>query len=214
MEYNAAIGAKYPACPDVRGAVDGLKIHIQGSTNWATQNYFFNGWKSAHYVNSVFVFAPDGRIRISVLNAPGTFHDSTIADYGVYSSMEQVYQETGAKVVVDSAFKLAQAEYLIRSSQKDPGDEQAVVVNRQATSIRQLSEHGMRTIQAQFPRLKDPLHYEEYGERRVILNLMVCLYNFNTSMVGVNEILNSFYEQEKYKYYGFDITDDANDIFQ
>ena len=37
-----------------------------------------------------------------------------------------------------------------------------------ATSVRQLSEeHGMRMIQSQFPRLKDPMLFEEFGEQKV-----------------------------------------------
>lgn len=47
-------------------------------------------------------------------------------------------------------------------------------------------------IQGQFPRLKDPLLYEEFGERKMILNVMVLLYNFQTTRVGINDILNSF----------------------
>ena len=36
-----------------------------------------------YYVNSLFVFGPDGKIYLYVLNAPGTFHDSIMADYHV-----------------------------------------------------------------------------------------------------------------------------------
>ncbi len=57
----------------------------------------------------------------------------------------------------------------------------------QATSMRQLSEWGMRMIQAQFPRLKDPLSLEEQGERKVILQLMMKLYNFQVSRVEILE---------------------------
>ena len=51
----------------------------------------------------------------------------------------------------------------------------------------------MRMIQeAQFPRFKDNLAVKEFGERKVILQLMVLLHNFQVSTVGINEILNSF----------------------
>ena len=43
--------------------------------------------------------------------------------------------------------------------------------------------------------------YEEIGERKVILKLMVLLYNFSASKVGINEILNTFM-MEKTNYYG------------
>ena len=77
-----------------------------------------------------------------------------MADYRVYEAMEKVFIATGGKVVVDSAFKIGTKEYLIKSSQEDPLDERLLLINRQATSIRQLSEWGMRMIQGSFPRLK------------------------------------------------------------
>ena len=102
---------------------------------------FFNGWTHGHYVNSLFLFVPDGKIRGCVLNAPGTFHDSTMAEYGMYERMDSIYRETGGKVVVDSAFNLGTRDCMIQSSNFDPmGGHDAVAVNRDATSVRQLSE--------------------------------------------------------------------------
>ena len=50
--------------------------------------------------------------------------------------MENIYNETGAKVVVDSAFRLGSARFMVKSSQEDPDDPQALLINRDATSIR------------------------------------------------------------------------------
>ena len=214
--YVAAIGNKYPILGDqkVWGAADGLKIRLQQSTNWAIQNRYYNEWQGSTYINSVFVFGPDGKIRICTINCPGTWHDSTMADYGVYEEMEQLYDSHGVKVVVDSAFNLRGKAFLIKSSQEDPMNNGAagVQLNRAATSLRQLSEHGMRMIQGQFPRLKDPLLLEEYDERRVILTLMVLLYNYQTSTVGVNEILNSFMSRTE-GFYSYQIPETANELF-
>ena len=117
-----------------------------------------------------------------------------MSDYGIYRKMERLFhQHGGVKVCVDSAFKMGDREFLIKSSQQDPIDNhRGVVLNRAATSLRQLSEHGMRMIQGQFPRLKDPVQFEEFGERKVILHLMVLLYNYQTGQVGINHIKNSF----------------------
>ena len=209
--YQAAISEKYPLCHEVWGAADGLKLLIQSSEDEAKQNKNFNGWTHGHYINCCFVFAPDGKIRVCILNAPGTFHDSTMADYGVYDAMEKVYDETGGKVVVDSAFKIGNKDYLIKSSQQDPLDERQLLLNRQATSIRQLSEWGMRMIEGSFPRLKDPLLFEEMGDRKVILRLMVHLYNYQTAKVGINQIMNTF--MDKTGHFGGDtISEDANDM--
>ena len=87
----------------------------------------------------------------------------------------------------------------------------AVLLNRQAVSLRQLLEH---VIQGQFPRLKDNCHLEERGERRVILHLMVLLCNFQTAKVKTNTILNTFMsETEGFLSYDYSITEDANHVF-
>ena len=69
-------------------------------------------------------------------------------------------------------------------------------LNDQATKLRQTAEHGMRTIQGQFPRLKDNLLLEEQGERKIILHLMVLLCDFQCEKIGMNEILNTFRQKD------------------
>ena len=64
-------------------------------------------------------------------------------------------------------------------------------------------------IGGSFPRLKDPLKFEEFGERKVILKLMVLLYNYQTSQLGINQIMRSFCQ--KMGYFGHArIDNDAN----
>ena len=200
-EYIDAIGAKYPIMKEERvwGACDGLKIKLQKSTNYLKQNQNYNGWASGTYIGAVYVFAPDSRIRMCTINCPGSWHDSTMADYGVYRKMKAIHHSHKAKVLCDSAFSLKAAPYIIKSSQsEDPKlGARGVLLNRQATSVRQFAEHGMRMIQGQFPRLKDPLQLEEFGERKVVLTLMILLYNYQTSKVGVNMILNSYMSKTK-----------------
>ena len=184
--YQEVIGDKYPLCSDVWGAADGLKLLIQKADCEMKQNYHYNGWLHSHYINCVFVFCPDGKIPLCLLNAPGTFHDSTMADYGIYEGMEYIFMQSGGKVVVDSAFNVTNAQYLIKSSQTDTCDVFRLRLNREATSIRQLSEWGMRMIQGSFPRLKEELYFEEKGDHQVILRLMVNLYNFTCTHIGIN----------------------------
>ena len=110
---------------------------------------------------------------------------------------------------MDSAFKMANAAYLVKSQQADPLERDLLRLNRQATSVRQLSEWGMRMVQGQFPRLKDALLYKEKGDRQVILSLMVHLYNFHCSSVGINTIQNSYCDKTNSFGNGC-IDDDAN----
>ena len=199
--YIAALGVKYPIIGEERvwGAADGLKLKLQQSSNYAIQNHNYNGYSNGTYINAVYVFAPDGRIRMCAINCPGSMHDSTMADYGVYRKMKAIHDSQKGKVLVDSAFSLKAAPYIIKSSQsEDPQlGARGVLLNRQATSVRQFAEHGMRMIQGQFPRLKDPLQLEEFGERKVVIQLMILLYNYQTSKVGINQILNTFMTKTK-----------------
>ena len=147
-----------------------------------------------------------------LLNVPGTFHDNTMTDYGIYQATEKVYDKTGGKIVVDSAFNIGTKEYLIKSSQQDTLDEHALLLNRQATPIRQLSKWGMSMIEGSFPRLKYPLLFEEMGDRKVILRLMVHPYNYQTAQVGIDQITNSYMDKTGY-FGGRTISNNANEMF-
>ena len=114
---------------------------------------------------------------------------------------------------MDSAFHLGTRNFIIKSTQQDPMDIEGLLENRDATSVRQLSEWGMRMIEGQFPRIKDPFMYETKGNRKIILRLLIHLYNFQTAQVGINQILNSFCEETEQTYTHFghpNITQDTN----
>lgn len=105
--YTESTSHKYAQSEKVWAACGGLKVLIQTSSYDTIQNMFYNGWTHSHYVGCIFVFAMDGRIRICSINAPGAWNDSTQADNGgVYVKIEQEFNETGAKAVIDLAFKL------------------------------------------------------------------------------------------------------------
>ena len=145
----------------------------------------------------MFVFAPNGKIIACAVNAPGAFHDSKIAEWGkVYQKLERVFNLTGGRCVVDSAFCREIYPFLIKSSQdylNVAGDHPEMVqVMRKATSARQGSEWGMRSFKCTFPQLKDQIVYEENGERKLILLTTVLIFNLRSKLVGVNQILNTY----------------------
>jgi hypothetical protein len=132
--------------------------------------YIFNGWTHDHYVCNLFLFSPDGKIRACYINCPVTMHDSTMANWGGnYKKLDNLYEATGAKVVVDLAFVLENRQSLYKSYQSNIENhgcvQQNLEVQRQATSVRQMAEWGMIGLQASFPRLKDRLNYKEKGEQ-------------------------------------------------
>ena len=87
--FRNVISEKYPTLENVWGAVGGIKLNLQQSRNFYVLNQFNNGWTQNHYVNCLFTFALNGKIALCVLNAPGTFHYSTMVDYGLYEILEK-----------------------------------------------------------------------------------------------------------------------------
>jgi DDE superfamily endonuclease len=180
---------------DVFAVADGCKFCFESCADLDEQSMYYNGWKCDHYVTNLFVFAVDGRCIMAVVNAPGSLHDSTLAEWGgVYEELEEVYHRTGAKVCVDSAFTSSNNDFIIKSAQNFNSAEVSgdILVIEQATSLRQAAEWGMRAVQSAFPRLYDRIKYEENGERGVYLSLLPLLYNFRLEKVGLNQIRNVY----------------------
>jgi hypothetical protein len=114
--FVSAISTKYPALTNCWGAIDGLKLWLQRSGNNKIQNLFFNSWTHNHYVCNLFLFSPDGKIQACYVNAPGTMHDSTMASWsGIYKKLDDLYETTGAQVVVVSAFALEHCQLVYKS---------------------------------------------------------------------------------------------------
>jgi hypothetical protein len=113
---------------------------------------------------------------------------------GLYDVLENVYQHCGGKCVVDSAFCSRDKPYIIKSS-RDPMNAptpEIAAMYMQATSLRQSAEWGMNALKGSFPRLTVPLLYEKEGERLIILQVALLLYNFRANTVGLNQIRRVF----------------------
>jgi hypothetical protein len=112
----------------------------------------------------------------------------------IYNQIDDVFysMEGTAKVVVDSAFAAEDRPSLVNSFsnnvRQDGQPRQPHRLNNYATSVRQMAEWGMQGFQSSFPRLKEKILYEEKGEWKIMLNLMVLLYNFRVAKVGQNQI--------------------------
>jgi len=200
-EYKEMVRNRHPFLTDVWCTMDGLKITLEQSGDALIQERFYNGWTHDHYVSSVLCFCPDGTIPIAYVNIPGAVHDSQIADYGdIYDKLETVYQRDGGQCTVDSAFGNMNREFLIKSSQEliHIRSSRARNIARDATSMRQSAEWGMRAFQSSMPRIKDRMKFEERGERKVTLTVMILLYNLRARMIGINQ-LRSFYMGALYR---------------
>jgi DDE superfamily endonuclease len=196
-EYKRIIKLRHPALGDVYCFADGLKLEIENTDGELDeQSMFYNGWTHGHYVTNLFVFGADGRIIDAVVNAPGSVHDSTLAEWGnVYSKLEEIYERTGGVCCLDSAFAAGSCPFMLKSAQDihKARNEEELIQLRQATSLRQAAEWGMHAIQSSFPRLKEKIHYYDCGtERRIYLVLVCLLYNLRLEVVGLNQIRNVY----------------------
>ena len=195
-DFQSVICAKYSSLQNVYAVADGLKLYLEQAGDGVIQNMFYNGWKHDHFVSNVFVFAPSGVIIACAVNAPGAIHDSQVAELGgIYRKLRHVFDHCGATCVVDSAFSRGNHPFLLKSSQDHlviTNDFSRIIQLKQATSLRQSSEWGVRALQGTFPRMKDRFSYEERGERKIMLTLTVLLFNLRTRLVGMNQILSTF----------------------
>ena len=67
-------------------------------------------------------------------------------------------------------------------------------------------------IQGGFPRIKDCIKYMKKDDRKIVFMLMIHLYYFKTTNVGMNQTLNTYMETRD-GYYGFDtLAPYANDF--
>ena len=79
--FKEAITAKHSLLVDCYCMVDGLKLYLQQAGDSIIQSHFYNGRKHNHFVTNIFAFALNGSIIVCTLNAPGTWHDSTLAHW-------------------------------------------------------------------------------------------------------------------------------------
>ena len=118
--------------------------------------------------------------------------DSNKCFYGnAHEKIDAIFERADFRVSADSAFNAQNRDSMVKST---PEDELGLrtLCSRENTSIRQLSEWGMRAIQGSFPRLLDDILYEEHGERHLTLHLVLLFHNFKTRCIGINQINNSF----------------------
>jgi DDE superfamily endonuclease len=197
LDFADIIGRKYPSLSDCFCVCDGLKLLLEQVGDYEQQSKFYNGWTHDHYITNLFGFAPDGMIIFAVLDAPGSIHDSVLADWGkIYDKLQAVFARLKLRCIMDSAFCSRTYPFILKSAQ-DHGITSARTPRelrrlRDATSMRQAAEWGMRALQGSFPRLKDRFRYEENGERREVLECIVLLFNFRCKFVGLNQLRNVF----------------------
>lgn len=137
-----------------------------------------------------------GEIIAAKLNAPGSWHDSRVAQ-PIYEKLRIATPE-GYYLVTDTAFPRGtdQIRGRIRAPMKqgdrlpaDPTERWNIEqFDRQLLSFRQSAEWGMRSLQGSFGRLRVPLEVAFVDSRGDLLEICVRLQNLRTRLVGINQI--------------------------
>jgi len=220
-ECASLISARQPHLPRSFAFVDGLNLAINDPSDPLEQNAYYNSWLSGCFCSSLFCFNPKGEIIWCYLNAPGSWHDSTMAQ-GLYKLLRERVPD-GFSLISDSAFAATKdAECKIVKPLKQ--DQLEAVANdktlsvkeivgllkkhRSALSVRQAAEWGMRTIQGAHGRLQAPLP-ANHKSRRLILDLVARLHNYRTRTVGLNQTrtvyspdyVSTFVQRDRHTYY-------------
>ena len=137
-----------------------------------------------------------GPVIAAKLNAPGSWHDSRVAQ-SIYEKL-RTQTPPGFYLVADTAFPQGTSQISghiqapIKAGQQITGNAQEVqeklAFNRELLSCRQTAEWGMCTLQGSFGRLQIPLevnHMEKCGD---LLETCVWLHNLCTNKVKINQI--------------------------
>ncbi|KAF9480326.1 hypothetical protein BDN70DRAFT_832907 [Pholiota conissans] len=187
---------RHPRLSGAFASIDGLNLPTQTSNDPDIENATYNGWLSEHYISSVIVFSPEGIILDANFNAPGSWHDSRVAQ-PIY---EKLHSKTpdGFYLVADTAFPRGTQDIEgriiapIKTGQRFRGTlkeiEERFEFDRELLSYRQTAEWGMRSIQGSFGRLRLPLPIEDSNLRANLLEVCFRLHNLRTRKVGRNQI--------------------------
>ncbi len=62
----------------------------------------------------------------------------------------------------------------------------------EAMSMRQSVEGGMQAFPASFPRVKDHIEFKSIGQQKLMMKVMIPLFNLGARRVGINQILNVY----------------------
>jgi hypothetical protein len=64
QELNELIRVRHERLTGAFGSIDGLKLPVQTASDVDIENTTFNCWLQEHFVSSVLVFSPKGKLYI------------------------------------------------------------------------------------------------------------------------------------------------------
>ena len=161
------------------------------------QNAFYCGYDCDTMVNNVFAYGPDGKVFFAAVNFPGSWADGSLTA----RFLDQMKRRIGTyKICVDQGFPRSGDAYgtfvgpvTKRAARRLHRDVRncLLLISNVHTSLRQASEWGMRGLQGTFPRCKKRLPGDD-KMRRLVIEAIVLVHNFQTDLVGYNQIKTVF----------------------
>ena len=203
VSFANMVQRREPTVDDVIGFLDGVSLHVQCSDDPLAQAENYNGYQGDTMVNNIFLFSPEGKVIYAVYNAPGSWHDSHVAEPLVAVVLEKIGIY---KICVDQGFKRGGTlfdKFVGPISQKTRRNLSPILraeyieQHNRYVSLRQSSEWGMRALQGTFSRMKSRLTSDS-KIRKYIIESIILLHNLRTIRVGLNQIavvFNPYYEE-------------------
>ena len=151
-----------------------LSLPIQCSPDPLDQSRNFNGHYHDTRCNNVFAFGPNGKIFLSLVNAPGSWHDSIVC---VPLAVRLIKKAPESCLCVDQGFPrngVMHGRFVGPLSEKSLAKMSPRMRAVQLplisayVSLRQASEWGMRALQGYCPRIKARLPYDKDIRRSLI----------------------------------------------
>ena len=194
-EFASAMALRYPSMFGMFAFLDGMKIRVEQSSDDDIQNAYYNGWTCSHYISNIFMFSPDGCIIYSIVNCPGSWHDSVVTQLGGLYNVLHEKVPPGYFAVADSAFPVYGNDgmHIKRPPKANETStmSQLNLTNQQMhdlVSMRQSAEWGIKSLEGTFTRLKRQFPWKDQGNRGNILENCVMLVNLRARLVGLNQI--------------------------
>lgn len=197
MEFASLIRNRERNANNVIGFLDGLSLHTECSSELVTQNSFYNGYHADTMVNNILAYGPDGKVFFAGINFPGTWGDGLVASFFISKIIEEIGDY---RICVDQGFPRSGDIYDVfvgpisrRAVGRLASPLKGLLLeqSRVYTSLRQASEWGMRALQGSFPRLKKRLPGDSQLRQKIIQSI-IYIHNYRTSLVGRNQITTVF----------------------
>lgn len=201
--YAETIAQRYPPLrpTHIFAFADGTTLDVENSSDALEQNAYYSRPKGRTVVNNLFTFTPDGCICHATVNAPGSWHDGTLADAqsGLYKKLLHRTPRP-YRIVADQGFCLGSVSGKIalplKTGQVITNENHSinaqVDLHQYYTTVRQAAEWGMRAFKSSFARLKETLTVN-VPKRGQLLRVCVRLYNYRVRMTGLNQIYSTYH---------------------